>query len=221
MSILPKTEAEALLQIDKAEKAHADLIEVRLDQLRNADKLRDLARHGKLPKIATNKSSSQKGEFSGSEAERKRMLFEAAKAGFEYVDVELSNPKLKEIINELKTFGVKSIVSSHDFARSPSSAELKSILEEEMKAGADVCKIATTPKHVKENLELFNFLQAASAKAKVVCFGMGEYGGISRLLSPVFGGFFTFASLEQGSETAVGQLSIQEMLSAYRLLGLL
>jgi 3-dehydroquinate dehydratase len=39
------------------------------------------------------------------------------------------------------------------------------------------------------------------------------------LLSPLFGAFFTFASLEQGSETASGQMSIQEMRTAYELLG--
>jgi 3-dehydroquinate dehydratase len=35
----------------------------------------------------------------------------------------------------------------------------------------------------------------------------------------MFGAFFTFASLEQGSETAPGQMSIQEMKTAYTLLG--
>jgi 3-dehydroquinate dehydratase len=48
---------------------------------------------------------------------------------------------------------------------------------------------------------------------------MGEVGKISRLLSPIFGAFFTFASLEVGSETATGQMSIKEMQTAYNLLG--
>jgi 3-dehydroquinate dehydratase len=48
---------------------------------------------------------------------------------------------------------------------------------------------------------------------------MGEKGKISRLLSPMFGAFFTFASLETGNETAAGQMSINEMRTAYALLG--
>jgi 3-dehydroquinate dehydratase len=48
---------------------------------------------------------------------------------------------------------------------------------------------------------------------------MGELGKVSRLLSPLFGGFFTFASLERGNETASGQMTIQEMKAAYELLG--
>jgi 3-dehydroquinate dehydratase len=49
---------------------------------------------------------------------------------------------------------------------------------------------------------------------------MGELGKPSRLLSPLFGAFFTIASFERGKETASGQLTIQEMKTAYQALGL-
>ena len=65
---------------------------------------------------------------------------------------------------------------------------------------------------------MLNFVSAMSSKAKLVCFCMGEQGKVSRLLSPMFGAFFTFASLEQGSETASGQMTIEEMRAAYNLL---
>jgi len=82
-----------------------------------------------------------------------------------------------------------------------------------------VCKIVTTAKQVEDNLTTLNFMSTASSKTKLVCFCMGELGKISRLLSPLFGGFFTFASLERGSETASGQITIQEMKASYELLG--
>jgi 3-dehydroquinate dehydratase len=47
---------------------------------------------------------------------------------------------------------------------------------------------------------------------------MGKLGRISRLLSPLYGSFFTFASLKQGYETANGQISIQEMKEVYKIL---
>jgi 3-dehydroquinate dehydratase len=50
---------------------------------------------------------------------------------------------------------------------------------------------------------------------------MGELGKTSRLLSPLFGGFFTFASLERGKETAAGQLTVQEMKAVYETLGIM
>ena len=220
VSILPKTTTEALRLIEKAEESNADLIEVRLDCLENHAKLADVAAHGKTPKIATNKPRSCQGKFSGTETEQQQTLLTAAKDGFEYVDIELTNPKLKDTIRELKLLGVKPIVSFHDFAETLSLSELNSVFEREIASGADVCKIVTTAKRIEDNLTLLNFTSTACNKAKIVCFAMGELGKVSRLLSPLFGGYFTFASLERGSETAAGQMTIQEIKTAYELLGL-
>jgi 3-dehydroquinate dehydratase type I len=214
VSILPKTTTEALRLIEKAEDAHADLIEVRLDCLKDPRGLADLAVHGKVPKIATDKN------FSGTKTEQPQILLSAAKNGFEYVDIELTNPKLKGTIKELKLLGAKPIVSFHDFAEPLSLAELNSVLEREIASGAGVCKIVTTAKRIEDNLTILNFTSTACSKAKIVCFAMDELGKVSRLLSPLFGGFFTFASLKRGSETAAGQMTIQEMNTAYKLLGL-
>jgi 3-dehydroquinate dehydratase type I len=216
VSILPKTVPEALRLIEKAEVAHADFIEVRLDRLKdcleNHRGLADLAAHGKTPKIATDKASRK-------ETEQRQMLLNAAKSGFEYVDVELSTPQLEDLVKELKALGAKPIVSFHKFDGSLSISELNNILEREISSGAEVCKIVTTAKQMEDNLDTLNFTSTASSKTKIVCFCMGEFGKISRLLSPLFGGFFTFASLEQGSETASGQMIIQKMKAAYEILG--
>jgi 3-dehydroquinate dehydratase type I len=216
VSILPKTVPEALRLIEKAEVAHVDFIEVRIDRLEdcleNHRGLADLAAHGKTPKIATDRSSR-------TETEQRQMLLNAAKSGFEYVDAELSTPQLKDLVKELKALGAKPVVSLHKFDGSLSISKLNSVLEREISSGAEVCKIVTTAKQVEDNLTALNFISAASRKAKVVCFCMGELGKVSRLLSPLFGGFFTFAALERGKETAAGQMTIQEMKSAYELLG--
>ena len=216
MSILPKTVPEALLLMEKTEAAHADFIEIRLDRLKdcleNHRGLADLTAHGKTPKIATDKTSR-------SETEHYQMLLGAAKSGFEYVDVEISTPKLEDLVKELKSLDAKPIVSFHKFDGSLSISELNNVLEREISSGAEVCKIATTAKRMRDNLTTLNFTSTASSKTKVVCFCMGELGKVSRLLSPLFGGFFTFASLERGSETASGQITIQEMKASYELLG--
>jgi 3-dehydroquinate dehydratase type I len=220
VSILPRTIPEALRLIEKAETSEADFIEVRLDFLEKTRELGDLAHHGKTLKIATNMPASCQGKFSGTEAERQQILLSAAKNDFAYVDVGLSTPKLENFVSEVKAAGAKPIVSFHDFSQSLSLPELNNILEREIACGADVCKIVTTANQVEDNLKLLNFTSTACSKAKVVCFAMGELGKISRLLSPLFGGFFTFASLERGSETAAGQMTIREMRTAYELLGL-
>jgi len=220
VSILPKTGTEALGLIEKAENAQADLIEVRFDRFKDSNTLGDLAVHGKLSKIATCKLDGAGGEFSGTETEQMRLLLSAAKSGFEYVDVDLSHPKLKETIKKLKSLKVKPIVSFHDFAQTPSLSVLQGVLEGEVAAGAEVCKIATTAKRIEDNLGLLNFTSVVSENVKVVCFAMGELGRVSRLLSPMFGAYFTFASLGRGNKTAAGQMTIREMKRIYGLLGL-
>jgi 3-dehydroquinate dehydratase I len=219
VSILPKNNLEALNLIEKAEKAKADLIEVRLDCLEVSRKLSDISASTKIPLIATNKRQSEKGFFSGTESELQKTLVNAAKNGFSYVDVDLSSPKPKETISQLKLLGAKIIVSFHKFDGALGVSAMEKVLDEEIARGADICKIVTTAKQVEDNLPALSFVFFSSSKAKLVCFCMGENGKISRLLSPLFGAYFTFASLEQGSETAVGQMSIAEMKAAYSLLG--
>jgi 3-dehydroquinate dehydratase len=45
---------------------------------------------------------------------------------------------------------------------------------------------------------------------------MENYGRISRVISPFFGGFFTMASIKKGDETAKGQLTIDDLKTIYK-----
>jgi len=219
VSILPKNSSEALNLIEAAEKAKTDLIEVRLDRLDTSTNLKEIVQGTKIPLIATRKLTSENGFFSGTEAERQQSLLNAAQSGFEYVDVDLSTPNLQETTEKLKQLGAKLIISHHKLDGTMSRSALENVLEQEISCGACVCKIVLTAKKIEDNLPVLNFVASHSRKTKLVCFCMGEAGRISRLLSPMFGAFFTFASLEQGAETAKGQMSIGEMKAAYSLLG--
>src|SRR5690606_7274388 len=179
-------------------------IEVRLDYLGVTNQLINLAARQKIPLIATDHSRRD-------ETERQAMLLNAAKNGFQYVDIGLSSPKLQLFVNQVKAAGAKCIVSFHDYTKMLSPVELTRILEREVSAVADICKIITTARRIEDNLTLLQFIQHEPIRKKLVCFAMGELGKTSRLLSPVFGGFFTFAALEQGNETAPGQMTVHEM----------
>jgi 3-dehydroquinate dehydratase type I len=221
VSFIPETVTEALKLVEKAENRGADFIEIRLDTFREYDVLSDIPACSKLPMIATNKSVKHHGKFLGSETERNQTLLNAAEKGFEYVDLDLSTSELESIVNGVHSLGVKSIISFHDFNETPSLQKMEGILKKEIASEADVCKIIATAKSVDDNLTVLNFVSKASKTAKTVCFCMGELGKTSRLLSPLFGGFFTFASLERGKETAAGQLTVQEMKAVYETLGLM
>ncbi len=219
VAVPPKTVEEAFSLIKQAEAQNADLIEVRLDSLKKHDHIADIPRCTKTPLIATNKSVKNHGSFSGSETERQKILLDAAKNGFTYVDVDLGTPHQEELISSLRDAGAKIIVSFHDFEQTPSLSKLDKIFDEEVALGADVCKIVTTANSVEDNSTAIDFVSNASKKAKIVCFAMGDLGIPSRFLSPVFGAFFTFASINEKRKTAKGQLTIQEMRKAYQLLG--
>jgi len=221
VSTPPKTVSEALDLIQRAEGQHADFIEVRLDSLNKHNQLSDIANCSNTPLIATNRSTKCQGDFSGSEAQREKILLEAAEKGFDYVDVELSTPKLKEIVNNFGQIGVKPVISYHDFNETPSTSQLNEILKRQVESEADICKIVTVAKLVEDNLTILDFLIKACKTVRIVCFSMGELGKPSRFLSPVFGGFFTIAALESQRKTASGQLTIQEMRVAYKALGLI
>jgi 3-dehydroquinate dehydratase type I len=220
VSVPPRTISEASELIKKAETQHADFIEIRLDNLKKHDHILEIPECSKTPLIATIKSIEYHGHFSGTETERQKILIDAAKSGFEYVDVAFGTPNQIQLINILKQAGSKIIISFHDFVQTPPITELNKVLEEELALGADVCKIVTTAKTIKGNLTTLNFVSKTSKKADLVCFAMGEKGKLSRLLSPIFGALFTFASLDEKRKTAEGQLTLQEMNLAYKLLGL-
>lgn len=189
-----------------------DFIEVRIDFLKPDFKLEGFTAGIGVPLIAADRSRRNEGD-------RQTMLLKAANTGFQYVDIDLSSPKLQTFISQVKLIGAKCVVSFHDHSKTPSIPELNRILERQVSSGADVCKIVTTARWVEDNLTLLQFIQAAQVRKKPVCFAMGELGKMSRLLSPVFGSFFTFASLERGSETATGQMTVQEIRDAYEILG--
>ena len=220
VSVPPKTVEEAFDLIQRSEVQHADLIEVRLDSFTINDKIADIASCSTVPLIATIKPVKQHGKFSGTETERQKILIGAAKKGFMYVDVDLDIPNPTELIGNLHAAGAKVIVSFHDFDKTPTIELLNEILDAEIALGADVCKIITTARSMKDNLTTLNFVSEASKIAKIVCFAMGDPGKQSRLVSPIFGAFFTFACLDEKRKTAKGQLTIKEMNSAYEALGL-
>jgi len=220
VSVPPKTINEAVKLIQKADAHNPDFIEVRLDYLTTNEHISEIPSFSKTPLIATNKSPEQNGIFSGTETERQKILIDAARNGFTYVDVDLGTPNQTELISKLHEAKAKVIVSFHDFEQTPSLSKLGTVLDEEVALGADVCKIITTARTVKDNLTVLDFVSKASKKVKLVCFAMGELGKHSRLVSPVFGAFFTFASLDEKRKTAKGQLTIPEMKLAYETLGL-
>lgn len=209
---------EIALTIREAEKL-ADLIEIRFDLSAeiNPEKVRKLT---SLPLIATNRSKTEGGRFEGPAEKQAEPLLEAAKSGFDYVDLEVSFRNLPETVSKLKNFGVKPIVSFHDFCETPSIEELEGIIRRQKKHLAEICKVVTMARRIEDNLTILSLLSSAVKRGeKIVAFCMGRLGLPSRILSPIFGGQFTYASVKRGKEAAPGQLTLEELKQIYKLMG--
>ncbi|MEM4246535.1 MAG: type I 3-dehydroquinate dehydratase [Candidatus Bathyarchaeia archaeon] len=215
--IMSTTAKEACRLARRAEREGASLIEFRLDRL--SGDIKRLTRCVSIPTIATVRRRSEGGCYPETEAKRRQVLRSLASKGFEYVDVELSTNRVSDLIEQMKMEGVKIIVSYHNCSKTPPCSRLEEIMDRQIAAGADICKIITKANSWGENLQILNLLQDAKAKhRRAVSFAMGSYGVPSRIFSPLFGGAFTYASLGRGLETAPGQITIAEMKAVYRVI---
>jgi len=219
ISIAASTPSEASRMLRKASRLGADLAEIRLDYLRKGGPIEKLVGTNEIPVIATFRSTRNGGARSVNEARRTEALVAAAKAGVSYVDVELETNKLDAVVNELHHIGAETIVSYHNFSRTPSDAELRKVLEVCRGSGARLSKLVTTARQLKDNLRLLSFTQEACMKGRIICFGMGRVGLLSRIFSPIFGSAFTFASLDDGRTVAPGQISLSRIRRIYREMG--
>ena len=215
VSIMVDSIKDALHLAKKAEGAGAAMIEYRLDknQNENVDKLANCV---KLPTIATLRKPSEGGYYQGTEKRRGEILDFLSTKNFRYIDIELSTSRIKKHVDIIKGNGRKVIVSHHNFRDTYGRIELEKILRKQMKFNADICKIITKANSWKDNITILKFISTIPEYTKIVSFAMGEYGVPSRILSPLFGGAFTFASIHHNNRTALGQISFQEMIKIYR-----
>ncbi|NQT08936.1 type I 3-dehydroquinate dehydratase [Candidatus Bathyarchaeota archaeon] len=195
-----------------------DLIEIRLDYMEDVGEMTGIREATDLPLIATNRIREQRGLWEGPETKRIEALVSACEEGYEYVDVELTTGSIERIGDEVKALGAKLVVSHHDFDATPGIGELEGIMQRELDAGADICKIVGTARDHGDELTYLRFI-LENPDVNLVSFGMGEAGLMSRIFSPLFGGAYTYASSGAGDESIPGQLEISELRSIYKILG--
>jgi 3-dehydroquinate dehydratase I len=195
----------------KKVEALVDLFEVRIDLIGAG--WREVAGNLKKPWIACNRRAEEGGKWRGSEADRAKELFSAVELGASIIDIELATPDLEKVIKALKG-NAECLVSYHDAKGTPPLQKLKETIERERNVGADICKVVTTARSFADNLTLLQLIQEFP-KVKVVAFAMGEAGQLSRVLCPLVGGYFTYASIEAGRESAAGQITVGELRKIY------
>lgn len=190
-----------------------DLFELRIDLI--GDSWPELVKQIKKPWIACNRSADEGGQWQGSEARRVERLLQAIELGADIIDIELRTRNLEKIIQIIKR-RTKCLLSFHDLEKTPSLDEMKEIVQRQLKAGADICKMITTAQGFEDNLTVLQLISEFPG-VRLISFAMGALGSMSRVLCPLVGGDFTYASIEKGKESAQGQITVRDLLKIYEM----
>jgi 3-dehydroquinate dehydratase-1 len=219
-SILEKNVSDFLTA---AKSVEVDLIEVRADGLSNCTLgtvhhlLLELKKTTSARIILTVRIKDEGGQYEGTETERRRILLDSLHL-VDMVDIELKSSIREEVVSKAKSNKIGVIISYHDFTKTPSSKKIEDIISSEIRAGADLAKVAFKPNSMRDVVELLRVTEKLSEESRIITISMGEQGGISRIAGPVFGSQITYASV--GKKTAPGQQGVEEMKTIFKILGL-
>ena len=182
----------------------ADILELRIDGMKNPNPklVKEIIEEINFPIIATNRVQSEGGSFKGSEEDRIAILRECCDVA-DYVDIELQSDE--KYIKEIHDTGVKTIVSYHNFKKTPHLDFLADIVEKEHAVG-DIAKIAVMPNNLEDTLTILAIL---SHFDNTIAISMGEIGSYTRVIASKFNAPFTFAVA--ADTTAPGQIDIDTM----------
>ena len=182
----------------------ADVLEFRIDALENPN-FKDI-NHAvdelNFPMIITNRIQSEGGSFKGSEEERVELLKQCSDL-VEYVDVELQTDDRH--IKEIGEGSAKTIISYHDFEKTPELEEIYYIVEKEKELG-DIAKVALMPNSLDDTLKVLAIL---SHYDDTIAISMSELGSYTRVMASKFDSPITFAA--GWDVTASGQIDIETM----------
>ena len=190
-----------------------DLFEARIDLI--GDSWQELVKQFRKPWIACNRSADEGGQWRGNEARRIEKLLEAIELGADIVDIELRTKNLEKIVKLVKK-RTKCLLSFHDLEKTPPLDEMKEVVRRQLKSGADMCKIITTARDFEDNLITLQLISEFPG-VRLISFTMGALGSMSRVLCPLVGSEFTYASIEKGEESAQGQLTVRDLRRIYEM----
>jgi len=191
-----------------------DLFEVRIDLI--GDGWQELAKQLNQPWIACNRRADEGGRWDEGEDRRIEELVKAIELGADIIDIELRTSNLGEVISMIGK-RAKCLLSCHDLEKTPSLDSMREVIQRQLMAGADMCKIVTTAQSLDDNLTVLQLI-TEFPKTKIVSFAMGPLGFVSRVLCPLVGGDFTYASTKIGKESASGQITVRDLRKLYEMM---
>ena len=186
------------------------IVEVCLDLMDEFD-IPKLILNSPCDLILTNRPMREGGRFTGNEKTRLDPLLQGMRCGVAYVDIEWDS--ISTLLNDRPASPTKVIVSRHDFEGMP--MKLVDDYRHLQTTGADVVKLAalaSSPIDAAKMLELFG-----TSSIPTIALAMGKHGIPSRLLCLTASNcLLSYVSLNEGLETAEGQITLDQAIGLYR-----
>lgn len=198
-------------------EAGESFLEFRLDFLDKPHKGAEaispfLEKHPECFILATCRRHQNRGKFNGSIEEQFAILDSAVQHGAHAIDVEIETAETAH--DRLTPFRGRAqiILSYHNYEATP---PMDTIVNRMLKVPADAYKIVTTARKPSDNVRVLSAAKGIP-KEHIVVLAMGEMGFPTRVLSPIFGGAYTYAAPMCAEGTAAGQVSAKQLRHLYR-----
>ena len=209
-------------KVSDAKRRGAEAVEIRCDGLAEPDsdailKMIASVQKCKLPVIVTCRDVSEGGVHPIDFSVRLSILKQAVEAKVDFIDVEFAQFKQPDMHSVLKAAleqsETKLILSCHNF--DGPFEDINILYESILTLYPDaIPKIVYKAKHINDCFAAFDLLNEADRPAIAFC--MGADGVVSRVLAKKFDSVLTFASLDEDSQTAPGQVSVTAMKQMYK-----
>lgn len=210
-----------------AAAAAGDIVELRLDALPAVgqaavlDALRTVrAAIGDTPLLATFRTAREGGLAALTGAEYAALCETVCRSGYaDLIDVEFSTgPEVYARVQAAaRQAGVKTVFSSHDFAKTPDTEAMAASLRAMAAAGADIAKLAVMPASPADTARLLQATALAAGQTPLITMAMGAAGAVSRVCGAAFGCCAGFAVA--GVSSAPGQPDAAALRKALDALG--
>jgi 3-dehydroquinate dehydratase-1 len=187
-----------------------DLFELRLDALfARSDEVEAVLGDLRAPLIVTARHPREGGANQLS-AEKRRVLLQRFLPHAVYVDIELrSTGPFSAILAEARAKGIRTIISFHDFAETPSRPRLDEIARAARSLGADLLKIATRTDTPAQFSRLLEFSIETSLQLPIAAMGIGRLGRRARCELSKRGSILNYVHL--GRPSIAGQPSLSDI----------
>ncbi|UCE37986.1 MAG: type I 3-dehydroquinate dehydratase [Thermoplasmata archaeon] len=224
VSLAEQSVTDLVSQADLCKSLGANLIELRLDKLKEPisssilNRLSEIKKDTGLPLILTIRPYWDGGDYKEDEEKRTALLEEAITTGFDYIDLELKmEGNLRDpLIALAKKEEIKTIISYHDFFKTPSWSEIFALIKQCKETEGDIAKVVLTSNNFEDVLNVTKGGKTAKdLNHKYTVMGMGSYGQFTRVLAPLIGCEMVYAAVDPEKKVEDGQVDIRTLLELW------